>query len=151
MPAHLLSPLSLLRHRHRLSRVALRATTLVWAGAWTAFVVAALPGEPWRGWVIGAMFCIAVWLLTGLAWWKPRLGGLAMLGAGVWAWGFFHSRAAMLGLVTPSIALGLGFVLLSTSAAWRARRQAAAAGRTVRTDNKEGATTPTSPNVESGD
>lgn len=108
--------------RHRLSWLALLVATAGWALVWSAFVVAAVQGEPWRGWVIGAGFCGGVWSLALGAWWKPRAGGLVMVAAGVWAARFFHSRAAMIGLAAPAISLGLGFVLTGMAQARRTRK-----------------------------
>ncbi|MFG0244177.1 MAG: hypothetical protein ACF8R9_15450 [Phycisphaerales bacterium JB054] len=111
----------------RFSRLVLISVAMVWALTWSAFVIASVIGEPWRGWVIGAAFCLGVWSLAIGAWRMPRLGGLAMAAAGLWAWGFFHSRAALVGLSMPALVLGLGFVWLGVAEARRRRR----AGRAV--------------------
>jgi|GEM_PF-2905312 len=100
---------------------------MTWALTWSAFVIASVVGEPWRGWVIGAAFCLGVWSLAIGAWRKPRVGGLVMAGVGVWAWTFFHSRAAMVGLSMPAILLGLGFLWLGAVEARRRRRESRAA------------------------
>ena len=102
--------------------ILLRATALIWAVAWSSFVLAAVWGESWRGWVIGAIFVLVVWGLMAAVWWKPRFGGLAMAGAGVWAGNFFHSQAAMVGLVAPAVALGVGFLFLGMVRARRIRK-----------------------------
>ena len=103
------------------------ATATLWAAAWSAFVIVAVWGEPWRGWVIGAALCAGVWSLILGAWWKPRVGGVVRGVVGVWAWTFFHSRASMLGLSLPALVLGVGFLCLGAVEARRARRQHQAA------------------------
>lgn len=107
-------------------RLALIAFAMAWALIWSAFVIASVVGEPWRGWVIGAAFCLGVWSLAIGAWRKPRIGGLVMAAAGLWAWGFFHSRAALVGLSIPAILLGLGFLWLGAVEARRRRRESRA-------------------------
>ncbi|MFG0258822.1 MAG: hypothetical protein ACF8LK_00605 [Phycisphaerales bacterium JB041] len=102
------------------------SVALLWALTWSAFVVASVIGEPWRGWVIAAAFFVGVWSLALGAWRWPRAGGLVMTGVGLWSWSFFHSRAAMVGLSLPAIMLGLGFLWLGAMEARRRRARRAA-------------------------
>lgn len=118
-------------------RLVLISIAIVWALTWSAFVVASVIGEPWRGWVIGAAFCLGVWSLALAAWRRPRVGGLVMAGAGVWAWTFFHSRAAMVGLSMPAILLGLGFFWLGAVDARRRRRASRAANPEAEAPNAQ--------------
>jgi hypothetical protein len=101
-----------------------------WAAAWSAFVIASAMGDDWRGHLIAAGFLAAVWAPVIAAWRLPCVGGLALASLGLWGWGFFHSRAALVGLSIPAILHGLAFVTLGVAAAWqrsRSRRRAARA------------------------
>ncbi|MDQ7012868.1 MAG: hypothetical protein Q9O74_03105 [Planctomycetota bacterium] len=104
------------------SLVLLRAVAVIWALLWTGALAAAVWGEPWRGWVIGAVLALGVWTLVAVARWKPRAGGLLMAAVGTWAGTFFNSQAAMIGLVAPAIAMGVGFLLLGLVQARRIRK-----------------------------
>ncbi len=105
----------------------LRATTLLWAGAWSAFAIAGAIGGEWRGYLIAIGFGACVWAPALLAWRWPRVGGAAMAALGVWSWGFFESRSAMVGLSIPAVFFGTAWVLSGIGGAWRrarARRRA---------------------------
>lgn len=118
------------RRLRGLARRLLVVAAMLWSSLWSTFVIASVVGEPWRGWVIGAAFCLGVWSLALGAWRRPRFGGLVMAAVGVWAWTFFHSRAAMVGLSMPAILLGLGFFWHGAVEA-RRRRRARAAGHSA--------------------
>lgn len=110
------------RPRHRFIRLALRLTAVLWASSWSALVIDTVQGDSWRIWVIGGVICLIVWSLAIWAWFQPRLGGLAMILAGLGAWNVLHSRAAMLGLSIPAISLGIGFLLHGIGHARRVRK-----------------------------
>ncbi|HZW09069.1 MAG TPA: hypothetical protein VFF69_04120 [Phycisphaerales bacterium] len=105
------------------------AAASTWAAAWSAFALANTTGGDWRGVLIGAAFVAGVCAPVAAAWRFPRVGGALLLALGLWGWGFFHSRAAMLGLSIPAILLGLCFIASGAAGAWqrsRARRRARA-------------------------
>lgn len=99
-----------------------RALAGVWAAAWSAFALASAGGQDWRGSVIAAGFVAGVCVPVSIACRFPRAGGLVLGALGLWGWGFFDSRAAMIGLLAPALALGAGFVTIGMAEAWRRTR-----------------------------
>jgi hypothetical protein len=100
-----------------------RALLVVWAGFWAWFVVMVSLGEPPPPpWWIPTAWLGGLAALVALTWWRPAVGGVVLLAAGLWAARYFPNSQTRLLLAMPSIVLGL--VALATS--WSARRLAPA-------------------------
>src|SRR5262245_61312540 len=91
-----------------------RAALLLWAGFWMWFNVASVPGDKGGAWYHIGFGVITVGLgLT--AWFRPRLGGVLMIAAGMAAAWWLHGGAAYTMLALPAVAIGV-LLLLSRPA-----------------------------------
>ena len=98
--------------------MALRVAQLlvtVWALFWAWFAAACAVSEGGVTWVYGGSFLVASMGLGTLAWWRPRLGGIALILAAAWAFTYFHGEAARGLLVLPALALGMMLSLLGSA------------------------------------
>lgn len=98
-------------------RLVLRVALLAWAAFWAWFVAAVSLGEepappPW----IPLAWFGALTALVLLCWKRPRLGGLVLCAAALWAGFYFANGGARALLAAPALALGLGFLLLGSRA-----------------------------------
>jgi hypothetical protein len=85
-------------------------STLAWAGFWAWFVVAVVVSEARHG-VHGGIPVAGAWLaalsaLLVAVWRWPKVGGLAMIVAGIGAAVYFNNSGAQLLLALPAVAIG---------------------------------------------
>lgn len=100
------------RPPHRLGLLALRLLLVLWAGFWAWFVVAVSLGEePAPPLWIPLAWLGSLGALVFLCWKLPRVGGLVLAAAALWAGWFFANGWARLILAAPALVLGLGFLL----------------------------------------
>src|SRR5262249_23962672 len=101
----------------RILALVVRWLVLAWAGFWAWFVVAVSIGEPPPPpWWIPTAWLAGLTVLRLLCWKRPLLGGLVLVGAGVWAAAAFDDPGARALLAAPAIVLGLACLAIRASA-----------------------------------
>jgi len=92
-----------------------RGVLVVWAAFWTWFALAGAlsPGHGWGEVWIVALPAIA---LGAIAWRWPVVGGVLLIGAGVFSAWFFDHTAARLMLALPVVVVGTVLLLASSGA-----------------------------------
>lgn len=109
----------------RVVRTLATVLLLGWAAFWLWFCGAVLVSE-WDGtipWEPVLKIVLPIIVLTGLGLVVPRIGGLLLIAASVWAWLFFDSMSSGLWLALPMLMVG---VMLAVTGPWvrRLRRPA---------------------------
>lgn len=122
-------------HRRRWMRLAAGVATLVWAGLWTAFVMAdGLTDATTLGpttYLYMSGFLIAFWTPTWLAWRRPLVGAVALGIVGTVAFVFFDYPGVRWILAAPPLVLAVAHAFV----AWDERRGAASASTTEAGEN----------------
>ncbi len=97
----------------RVARTAVRAILILWAGFWAFFAIAHLFVEYIAGNLpYVAMFLAPLIALVVSVWRWPRIGGPALMVAGIASAFFFHDVFAQATLALPAVMLGLLLALL---------------------------------------
>lgn len=101
----------------RLFRFLQRLLLVAWAGFWAWFVLAVSFGdEAPPPWWIPLAWLGALAALVALCWRWPKVGGLVLVAAGLWAGVYFDNSGARTLLAMPAVALGLASLALGWSA-----------------------------------
>jgi hypothetical protein len=91
----------------------------LWAGFWTWFCASVAASERGQSIAWASGIIAIAWAVTAVAWWRPRWGGVALVGAGIFAALFFQGVWAWALMALPAAAAGL--LLLASTRPGRAR------------------------------
>jgi hypothetical protein len=96
-----------------MSRVGLlvaRVLVLAWAGFWLWFNIASALGER-DGFTQHMVMAAVTLILAGTCWFWPRVGGVLMVAAGIFAAWAFHNSVAFTLLSLPAATIGVILIL----------------------------------------
>ena len=111
------SPAARRRKRRALGRVFLwiaRAGVVAWAAFWIWFCLSVGLSEGGRGALIASGMSLGFLTFATLVWTRPTLGGIMMVGLGIFAWRYFATEGAQLLLALPAFILGVMSTLAGT-------------------------------------
>ncbi|MBL8727380.1 MAG: hypothetical protein JNM25_03040 [Planctomycetes bacterium] len=96
----------------RALRLLARLSLLAWVGFWTWFIVSVMASEGAA--IEPAVMLGGLWAVAALAWFRPRIGALALAALGAWSLWFFHDPSGRWHVSLWLIALPAGAIAACT-------------------------------------